>query len=108
YNFPADRVTDHRIGLTVHNLPGLLAGDLDRVIAPLRGADQAGRPAAGWGAPATASSSRCGKRIRRPAWQRLAAMSPAESPTRPATAGSALVSVVERLRGAGSPEAGPA
>ena len=30
-------------------------------------------------------------------------MSPAESPTRPATAGSALVSAVERLRGAGSP-----
>ncbi|MEX0630963.1 MAG: peptide chain release factor 1 [Chloroflexota bacterium] len=46
YNFPADRVTDHRIGLTVHNLPGLLAGDLDRVIEPLRDADQAARLAA--------------------------------------------------------------
>jgi peptide chain release factor 1 len=46
YNFPADRVTDHRIGLTVHNLPGLLAGDLDRVIEPLREADQAARLAA--------------------------------------------------------------
>ena len=31
YNFPDDRVTDHRIGLTVHNLPGLLQGDLDRL-----------------------------------------------------------------------------
>ena len=40
YNFPDDRVTDHRIGLTVHNLPGLLAGDLDRVIEPLMEADQ--------------------------------------------------------------------
>jgi peptide chain release factor 1 len=43
YNFPDDRVTDHRIGLTVHNLPGLLEGDLDRVVEPLREADQAQR-----------------------------------------------------------------
>ncbi len=43
YNFPDDRVTDHRIGLTVHNLPGLLEGDLDRVIQPLIEADQARR-----------------------------------------------------------------
>ncbi|MEO6059279.1 MAG: peptide chain release factor 1, partial [Candidatus Limnocylindria bacterium] len=41
YNFPDDRVTDHRIGLTVHNLPGLLEGDLDRVVDPLAAADQA-------------------------------------------------------------------
>ena len=41
YNFPDDRVTDHRIGLTVHNLPGLLEGDLDRVIEPLVEEDQA-------------------------------------------------------------------
>jgi peptide chain release factor 1 len=40
YNFPDDRVTDHRIGVTVHNLPGLLEGDLDRVIEPLMEADQ--------------------------------------------------------------------
>jgi peptide chain release factor 1 len=43
YNFPDDRVTDHRIGLTVHNLPGLLEGDLDRVIEPLAEAEQAER-----------------------------------------------------------------
>jgi peptide chain release factor 1 len=43
YNFPDDRVTDHRIGITVHNLPGLLEGDLDRVIEPLAEADQAAR-----------------------------------------------------------------
>src|SRR3990172_7157405 len=43
YNFPDDRVTDHRIGLTVHNLPGLLEGDLDRVVDPLAAADQARR-----------------------------------------------------------------
>ena len=43
YNFPDDRVTDHRIGLTVHNLPGLLEGDLDRVVEPLLEDDQARR-----------------------------------------------------------------
>jgi peptide chain release factor 1 len=43
YNYPDDRVTDHRIGLTVHNLPGLLEGDLDRLVEPLAEADQAER-----------------------------------------------------------------
>jgi peptide chain release factor 1 len=43
YNFPDDRVTDHRVGVTVHNLPGLLEGDLDRLIEPLIEADQAAR-----------------------------------------------------------------
>jgi peptide chain release factor 1 len=43
YNFPDDRVTDHRIGLTIHNLPGLLQGDLDRLVDPLAEADQAAR-----------------------------------------------------------------
>lgn len=32
YNFPQDRVTDHRIGLNVHNLPRLLEGELDELI----------------------------------------------------------------------------
>ena len=35
YNFPQDRVTDHRIGLTVHNLPDIMNGYLDVVIEPL-------------------------------------------------------------------------
>jgi peptide chain release factor 1 len=35
YNFPQDRVTDHRIGLTVHNLPSVMSGNLDAVIDPL-------------------------------------------------------------------------
>jgi len=43
YNFPDDRVTDHRAGLTVHNLPGLLEGDLDRIVEPLVERDRAER-----------------------------------------------------------------
>ncbi len=43
YNVPDDRVTDHRVGVTVHNLPGLLEGDLDRLVEPLIEADQARR-----------------------------------------------------------------
>ncbi|MBI2829916.1 MAG: peptide chain release factor 1, partial [Chloroflexi bacterium] len=35
YNFPQDRVTDHRIGLTLHNLPRLLQGDIDNLIDAL-------------------------------------------------------------------------
>jgi peptide chain release factor 1 len=35
YNFPQDRVTDHRIGLTVHNLPSVMNGGLDVLIDPL-------------------------------------------------------------------------
>src|SRR5438445_8866671 len=56
YNFPDDRVTDHRIGLTVHNLPGLLAGDLDRLIEPLIAHDQAERMAQASGADRTDGS----------------------------------------------------
>jgi len=36
YNFPQDRCTDHRVGLSVHNLPKLFAGDLDDLITKLR------------------------------------------------------------------------
>jgi peptide chain release factor 1 len=36
YNYPQDRITDHRIGLTVHNLPGVLDGNLDEIIDQLR------------------------------------------------------------------------
>ena len=40
YNFPQNRVTDHRIKLTVHNLDQVLDGDLNEVIEALRLADQ--------------------------------------------------------------------
>lgn len=36
YNFPQDRLTDHRIGLTVHNLPGILSGDVGGVVEALQ------------------------------------------------------------------------
>ncbi len=36
YNFPQSRVTDHRIGLTVHNLQGVLDGDLEEFVKALR------------------------------------------------------------------------
>ena len=35
YNFPDRRVTDHRIGLTVHRLEGILEGNLDEILEPL-------------------------------------------------------------------------
>ncbi len=41
YNFPQDRLTDHRIGLTLHNLPRILDGDLDTLIEGLISQDQA-------------------------------------------------------------------
>jgi peptide chain release factor 1 len=40
YNFPQNRVTDHRIGLTLHRLDQVLAGDLDEIIDGLIAADQ--------------------------------------------------------------------
>lgn len=41
YNFPQDRLTDHRIGLTVHKLPAVLAGELEPIIVALRSHHQA-------------------------------------------------------------------
>jgi peptide chain release factor 1 len=43
YNFPQGRVTDHRIGLTVHRLQEILEGDLDRLLEPLHGHFEAER-----------------------------------------------------------------
>ena len=36
YNFPQNRLTDHRIGLTLYKLDQIIAGDLDQVIVPLK------------------------------------------------------------------------
>jgi peptide chain release factor 1 len=35
YNFPQSRVTDHRIGLSIHQLPTIMEGDLDPLVEPL-------------------------------------------------------------------------
>lgn len=43
YNFPQNRVTDHRVGLTLHRLDGVLLGDLDEIIDTLNTTDQAER-----------------------------------------------------------------
>jgi len=43
YNFPQDRVTDHRVGVDLHDLPNVLDGDLDRLIDTLITTDQAER-----------------------------------------------------------------
>ena len=43
YNFREGRVTDHRIGLTLHRLPEILEGDLDEIIDALTAAEQAER-----------------------------------------------------------------
>jgi peptide chain release factor 1 len=44
YNFPQNRVTDHRIGLTIYNLEGVLAGEeLDTIIDALITADRVAR-----------------------------------------------------------------
>ena len=40
YNFPQGRVTDHRIGLTVHQLPDVLEGDLDELAQALLSAER--------------------------------------------------------------------
>ena len=49
YNFPQDRLTDHRIGLTVHGLERILDGDLGAVVEALQTHDREEREA---GAPA--------------------------------------------------------
>ena len=43
YNFPQGRVTDHRIGLTLHSLPQILEGDIDPLLDALIAEDQAAR-----------------------------------------------------------------
>jgi len=41
YNYPQGRVTDHRIGLTLYNLDGVLNGDIQKIIDELKIAENA-------------------------------------------------------------------
>jgi peptide chain release factor 1 len=43
YNFPQNRVTDHRIGLTLHNLEGVLAGQVEELVEALQSSELAER-----------------------------------------------------------------
>jgi peptide chain release factor 1 len=43
YNFPQNRITDHRVGLTLYNLDRVMEGDLDELIQTLQAADMAER-----------------------------------------------------------------
>ena len=43
YNYPQGRVTDHRIGLTLHKLPEIINGDLDELLSALMTAEQSKR-----------------------------------------------------------------
>jgi peptide chain release factor 1 len=40
YNYPQGRVTDHRIGLTLYNLPAIMDGNIDELVEGLRIADK--------------------------------------------------------------------
>ena len=46
YNFPQGRVSDHRIGLTLHSIDRVMEGDLDEIVDRLTAEDQAARLAA--------------------------------------------------------------
>lgn len=43
YNYPQDRITDHRINKSISNIPGVMSGHLDPLIEDLRAADEADR-----------------------------------------------------------------
>ena len=47
YNYPQNRLTDHRINLTLYSLDRIMEGDLDAVVNPLMMADQAEKLSAG-------------------------------------------------------------
>jgi peptide chain release factor 1 len=40
YNFPQDRVTDHRIGKSYHNLPTFMDGDIDEMLNDLKNTEK--------------------------------------------------------------------
>ena len=49
YNFPQNRVTDHRIGLTLYNLASFMEGDIGEMVQSLRTHDEVRAAGAGRG-----------------------------------------------------------
>ncbi len=47
YNYPQDRITDHRIGLTIHNIPDRIDGNIEDIIDAVATADEAAKLQAG-------------------------------------------------------------
>ena len=43
YNYPQSRITDHRIGLTVHSLPQFMDGEIEEMVRSLEDADYSQR-----------------------------------------------------------------
>ena len=51
YNFPQGRITDHRVGVTSHNLEGTFGGNLEEFTQALSAKERAEKLAAGANAP---------------------------------------------------------
>lgn len=60
YNFPQNRMTDHRIGLTSHNLPGIMEGAIGEIVTALQQAAYADRLAELSGQPLAGTSWKSG------------------------------------------------
>ncbi|MCA9858965.1 MAG: peptide chain release factor 1, partial [Thermomicrobiales bacterium] len=43
YNYPQDRISDHRIKMNLSNIPGVMDGQIDTLVQELRAADEAQR-----------------------------------------------------------------
>lgn len=57
YNFPQNRVTDHRIGLTLYNLPQVMEGNIEQIVTALQKADYEQKLAALTGVPLVSFNS---------------------------------------------------
>ena len=75
-------MTDHRIGMTVHNLPGVLEGDLDDLIDALVMADQADRLVDLTGRPMTPPDGRRRVRFIEPRVRARSSGRPTSAPSR--------------------------
>ena len=102
YNFPDNRVTDHRIGVTIHNVPGVLEGQLDALIDALVMADQAERLSHLTGGDELQWGRR--KVVAEPAANATQAE---RARTRPGTAGAPGDTLLRRRRPAGRQGHGP-